>query len=162
MKRIYLLTHLNGPDNKGGPPFGMPATTIEVEDAVADDAIARGFATAAKDETIAVGDPYAHLHIDAVTARTSANTLQVAADKAQADAKKAQDDADAAKKVADDADAAASKAENPVPAPAPVTPSPDARTAAQKALADFNASHPDPLSVADKATKDTLIASASA
>jgi hypothetical protein len=152
MKRIFLLTHLNGPDNRGGAPFGMPSTTIEVEDSVADDAIARGFATAAKDETITSGDPYAHLHISAVAARNAANSARTAADKAQADSDKASVDADAADKVANDAEAAASKAEHGAPYDA------QASANAQKNLDAFNATHSDPLSAADQAARDDLTA----
>jgi hypothetical protein len=162
MKRIFLLTHLNGQDNKGGAAYGVAGTTVEVEDAVADDAIARGFATAARDDSTTQADPYAHLHVNAIQARANANSAQVAADRAQSDANKSQTDADAAKKVADDADAAANKAEHSAPYDAQgnpdAYPDPSARSAAQQSLADFNASHPDPLSPADQATKDNLTA----
>lgn len=120
MPSIRLLTHLNGPDNQGGAPWGMPGVTYLVEDAVAQDAVRRGFAVAvAVDAVNTEADQLAHLHAAPSVARGNAVAARLAAGEAAAAVKVAQAEADRADALATEAEAFADRAEKGAPEDAP-------------------------------------------
>jgi hypothetical protein len=112
MPWILLKTSLNGPDNQGGAPYGVPGAQLLVDDAVAKDAVARGFADAIEGDYASTDqDQFAALHTDPVTARYNADAAQRAADEAVVRAKRAQVEADNAAALAKDARALADAAD---------------------------------------------------